>query len=168
MSHKFPVIVTLLVGLSGPCARADETSKAAKIEELMRITKAESMSTQVAGQVRAMMMNQLNAAGVASGKSSAEAAEVMNKLVAQIQERLSWQKLKPDYVKLYAEVFTEEEITGIVAFYKTPIGQAMLQKMPLLMSKTMELVQRQTAGMMPEIQKTVDEMREKYKNQPKQ
>jgi hypothetical protein len=149
------------------CAHADESTKASKIEELMKITKVESMTGQMAGQIRAMMMNQFNAARLPE-ESKAGAAEMMNKVAAQIEERMSWDKLKPEYVKVYADVFGEEEITGIVAFYKTPIGQAMLAKMPLLMSKSMEISQRRMAGLMPEIQRQMQEVMQKYKSQMKQ
>jgi hypothetical protein len=77
---------------------------------------------------------------------------------------MDWQKLKPEYVKLYAEVFTEEEIEGMVAFYKTPAGHAMIEKMPALLSKSMEIGQRQMAGIMPEIQKAVEDLKQKNKD----
>src|ERR1700736_3251707 len=91
------ISVTLLAFRT--CAHADESTKAAKIEELMKITKVESMTGQMAGQIRAMMMNQFNAAGLPE-ESKAGAAEMMNKAVAQIEERMSWEKLKPEYLKL--------------------------------------------------------------------
>jgi hypothetical protein len=70
-------------------------------------------------------------------------------------------------MKVYADVFSEEEITGIVAFYKTPIGHAMLDKMPLLMSKSMEISQRRMAGLMPEIQRQMQEVMQKSKGEKK-
>jgi hypothetical protein len=149
------------------CAHADESTKAAKIDELMRLTKVESMTARMGGQVRAMMMNQLNAAGLPE-ESKAGAAEMMNKIVAQIEERMSWDKLKPEYIKVYGDVFTEDEITGIVGFYKTSIGQTMLAKMPLLMSKSMEISQRRMADLMPEMQRQMQEIMQKYKNEKKQ
>ncbi len=39
-----------------------------------------------------------------------------------------WQKIKPDFVKAYSEVYTEEELSGIIAFYNSPVGQALLTK----------------------------------------
>ena len=92
---------------------------------------------------------------------------MMNRVVAQVEERMSWDKLKPEYMKVYADVFSEEEITGIVAFYKTPIGHAMLDKMPLLMSKSMEISQRRMAGLMPEIQRQMQEVMQKSKGEKK-
>ena len=54
------------------------------------------------------------------------------------------------------------------AFYKTTIGQTMLAKMPLLMSKSMEISQRRMVGLMPEIQRQMAEVMQKYKSEKKQ
>jgi len=157
-------MVTLL--WLGQLSRGDESSKAAKIEQLMQLTHTESMVTQMTGQIRTMMMSQVEAIG-GTPESKATALELMNKLADQIAARMDWQKLKPDYIKLYADVFAEEEIDGMVAFYKTPAGHAMIEKMPTLLAKSTEIAQRQMAGLMPEIQKTVEDLKQKSKNAPK-
>jgi hypothetical protein len=65
--------------------------------------------------------------------------------------------MEPEYARLYAEVYNDEEIAGILAFYKSAAGQAFVKKMPLLMSKSIEMAQRQMADLMPEIQRIADE-----------
>ncbi len=163
------IAVAAMVALLWLCqsARADEGSKAAKIEQLMRLTHTESVVTQMTSQIRTMMVSQVEAIG-GTPESKATAMELMNKLADQISQRMDWQKLKPDYVKLYADVFAEEEIDGMVAFYKTPAGQAMIEKMPMLLMKSMEIGRRQMAGIMPEIQKTVEDLKQKSRSTPKQ
>ena len=118
-------------------------------------------------QIRAMMVNQVESMGVPP-ESKGAALEFMNKFADQISHLMDWQKLKPEYIKLYADVFTEEEIEGIAAFYRTPAGHAMIEKMPALLSQSMALGQRRMAALMPEIQKTVEDLKQKYKNAPKQ
>jgi hypothetical protein len=49
--------------------------------------------------------------------------------------RAHWLKLKPAYVKAYAEVLSADELRALIAFYKSPIGQAYLDKMPELEGK---------------------------------
>ena len=34
----------------------------------------------------------------------------------------------PDLVKLYSDAYSENELDGILAFYRTPAGRAMLAK----------------------------------------
>jgi hypothetical protein len=167
MVHRIAVAVTVTLVWLCQSALADESSKAAKIEQLMQLTHAESMVTQMTSQIRTMMVSQVESMGVPP-ESKAAALEYMNKLADQITAQMAWQKMKPDYVKLYADVFAEEEIDGIVAFYKTPAGHAMIEKMPMLLAKSMEIGRRQMVGIMPEIQKTVEDLKQKYNSAPKQ
>ncbi len=43
---------------------------------------------------------------------------------------------------IYAEVFTEEELDAMLAFYTSPAGQSMIKKMPQMMGHTMQLSQQ--------------------------
>ncbi len=144
-------------------ARAQESTKSANIEELLKMSNMESLSQQIYSQIRTRTSKQLDAV-VGSEKAKAEAAQVVDKLLAQIQDRFSWDKMKPEYVRLYDEVYSDAEITGILTFYKSPAGQAYLIKMPQLMAKSMEMAQRPMADVMPEIQRITKEAAEKSKN----
>jgi uncharacterized protein len=144
-------------------ARAQESTKTANIEELLKASNMESLSQQVYGQIRAMTSKQLDSIG-GSEKKKAEAAQVVDKLMAQIQDRFSWDKMKPEYARLYDEVYSDAEITGILAFYRSPAGQAYLTKMPQLMAKSMEMAQRHVADIMPEIQRITKEAAEMSKD----
>jgi hypothetical protein len=72
-------------------------------------------------------------------------------------------KMKTMLVQVYADTYTEEEVDGILAFYKSPAGQAMLQKMPQLMQRSMAVSQQLMSDLMPEIQKMAKEAGEKAK-----
>ena len=74
-------------------------------------------------------------------------------MVALLQGELAWKKIEPMYIRLYKESFTEEEIAGMMAFYKTPAGQAVLHKIPVLMKKIIPELQEMTFRMTPKIQK---------------
>lgn len=80
-------------------------------------------------------------------------ANMKTKMNALIQTELAWAKIEPVYIRLYKDTFTEEEVSGMLAFYKTPAGQAVIQKMPGLMQKTMGEMQNISIGMAPKMQK---------------
>ena len=66
---------------------------------------------------------------------------------------MTWEKLEPLYIKVYQDAFTQEEIDGILAFYGTPAGQALIKKMPDVLKKsTMEMQTRMNA-LVPQLQK---------------
>ncbi len=67
---------------------------------------------------------------------------------------------------MYAETFTSDEVDGIVAFYKSPAGRALLQKQPALATKGLALAQEKIRDAMPDIQKMtepwVEDIKKKY------
>ena len=164
MNSKLAAIASavLLTFLVVP-ARAQESTKTANIEELLKVSNMESLTQQIYGQIRAMTSKQLDSIG-SSEKKQADAAQAVDKVMAQIQDRYSWDKLKPEYIRLYDEVYSDSEIAGILAFYKSPAGQAYLAKMPQLMARSMEMAQRHITDVMPEIQRITREAREKSEN----
>ena len=139
----------ILIGLLAPALLcAQQTTKTAKIEELFRITKVDQMQKQMMTQMGAMMKQQQ------SGTMNVDSQKIMD-FVAQ---KMSWESMKPDFIKLYDETYTEDEISGILMFYESAPGQALLAKSPLLMSNTMVLIQKRVTDMKPEMDKMIKDM----------
>jgi uncharacterized protein len=144
-------------------ALADEASKAAKIEEMMQLTHVERMTSQMLDQMKTMITAQIPTTGM-SAEARQASDEMKEKMMALIAERISWARAKPEYMRIYSETFTEEEIDGILTFYKSPAGQAMLEKMPQLMQKSMAVGQKLMGDIGPDMERMMKEM--KYKHPP--
>ena len=98
----------------------------------------------------------------------AEKAQVRTKqLMDLIAKEMSWDNLKDDYISIYAETFTEEELKGIIKFYKTPIGQKFVKETPELMKRSMEISRKQMKELMPKIKSIIKDI-EKWKEEKKQ
>src|SRR5579863_7270958 len=136
-------------------ALADEASKSAKIEEMMRLTHADKTIQQFVEQIKTMQMAQIGKMDIPSGERAA-ADEMQQKIMALVSDRLRWEKVKPAFVKLYADTYTEEEIGAIVEFYRSPAGKAMLEKMPQLMQRSMAVGQQLTGDLAPEIKRITE------------
>jgi hypothetical protein len=65
---------------------------------------------------------------------------------------LTYSHMKPFYLKVYGETFTQEEIDGLIAFYKTPPGKALLTKTPELTKKIFASMPELLAPMMTQLQ----------------
>lgn len=64
-----------------------------------------------------------------------------------MEENFTWERLKPEYVRIYADLFTTEELRQMIAFYQTPTGQKLVQLRPEITERSMQLAQR----MMPQM-----------------
>ncbi len=56
-----------------------------------------------------------------------------------INTYMKWEVIKSEMVNLYASEFTESELKELIAFYKTPIGQKILIKLPAITTRSMEI-----------------------------
>jgi hypothetical protein len=116
---------------------------------------ADAMIGQMFEQIKAMTASQVPPD--ASPEQLAKAREIQNKVLDLVKARISWEKMRPQYVKLYSETFSDEEISGMLGFYQSPAGRAMLAKMPTLTTKIMEVAQGEMKDVMPELQRIIRE-----------
>ena len=152
--------LALLVAFASPLfALAQEAAIRPDIEELFAVMRLEKTMQNAMEQMK-KMVPQMTANMV--GKMTdipADTAEktkaTQEKIFALLQEEMSWKKFKPMVAAVYAESLTPEEVKGITAFYKSPAGQALLDKQPVIMQKSMVMQQKLMMDMMPKIQAIV-------------
>jgi hypothetical protein len=76
-------------------------------------------------------------------------------LRAFMQKYMSWESLKGDYARIYAEAFSEEELRQMIAFYRTPTGQKAIKMIPELMAKGAALGQSRVQENREELQRMI-------------
>ncbi len=134
-------------------ARADEAQRIALAEELVVLAELEKNFEQSFAMVKEMLPRQLGAASSGSSpEAKAKAIDGATEIYDLIGKELNWNAIKGDYIALYAGTFTEEELQGVIDFYKSDAGKAFVKKQPELMKKSMELNQAKMAAIMPKIQ----------------
>jgi hypothetical protein len=74
-------------------------------------------------------------------------------MMALLKEMLDWKKLEPMYTRIYQKSFTQQEVDGMIAFYQTPAGQAVINKMPLVMQNSMNETQEMMSPVIQKIQR---------------
>jgi len=149
---KYAALLTLIFV---PLACADEATKVAKVEELFQVMNVAEQQKQMMAQMSKMVISQIKDALAGQGTSAeaiAKAQDKQKRVFALIEQKTSWDNMKPIFLKAYTEVFTEPEIDGMLAFYKTPSGKAMIEKQPALNGKIMTNVQGQMADLMPQME----------------
>jgi hypothetical protein len=154
------ILVLLAVGCLTARA-ADTVPTEASIRELLTVTQVQKMLTQMLPQLDAMMQK-----GITDALKGQQVPAATQKMIdesranamAVMKETLDWSKLEPLYIRVYQKSLTQEEVTGMVALYKTPAGQAMINKMPLVMQNTMAEMQTMMAPVMQRLQKSQEKL----------
>lgn len=130
------------------------------VEALLQATRAESTINTMYGLVEQSMRQGMQQS--LQGKPlTAEQQRVVDampgKFIAVMREEFNWARMKPLYVQLYRDTFDQEEIDGLVAFYRSPAGQAFVDKMPVVMQKSIALTQAQMQTFLPKMKAAMDE-----------
>jgi uncharacterized protein len=94
--------------------------------------------------------------------------ELNAKISAVLANTVGWDKLEPEYTRMYAAAFTEQQMDDILAFYKSPTGQAMIEKNPELLQQSSALAQQRMAEATPQIQKLIKDFMTQTANKPPQ
>ena len=154
--------ILLLLAVTGLNAQAaDSVPTEASVRELLVATHGQKMVDEIIPQMDAMMQKGL--AEALKGQPISPAAQKMidqshANAMAMLKEELAWSKLEPLYMRVYQKSLTQEEVNGIIAIYKTPAGQAMITKMPIIMQNTMAELQTMMGPMMQRLQKSQEQL----------
>jgi len=148
-------VLLVLLLITPLFAHADEASKKAKVEELLQLTNMNQLMTQMLGQMSERMKT--SAAQQASTMKLTPAQkpiydDYQQKVGDLITGSVNWEKMKPLVVQVYDETYTEDELDGILKFYRSPAGKAMVAKAPQLMSNSMTLMVQQMSTLQPQIE----------------
>ena len=159
MRFRFVLLACTLV-LAFSTARGDDASKMAKVHEFFRLAKLDQLSSQAMDQVMAQMnsgiMQQM--AGVSlGGDDQKRLDEFTGKAKQLVTNTMGWQALEPEYAKLYAAAYTEQQLDDLIAFYKSPTGQVMVEKTPILLKESGAIAQQNMVILIPEFQKLLKE-----------
>ena len=108
-------------------------------------------------QARAFAAQQFASTGVSAQQDNKGLAAYYEKLNALVGESYNWTKLEPAYEQVYADLYTEDELDGILAFYKSPVGQAYLAKTPEATRQVLQISKQQFDALTPQIQKLTED-----------
>ena len=110
------------------------------VKQLFEVTHARQMIDTMMAQMENAMKNAMQQ--VTQGQSvSPEVQKTFDQAHSEVmtamKEQFTWEKLEPIHVRMYQKALTQGEVDGMVAFYKTPAGQATVNKMPGILQESM-------------------------------
>lgn len=130
------------------------------IHELLQVTQTHKMLDAMQAQIDSMLKKVTHQA---TGGQPVDAGEQKiidtqtSKLNNVLMQQISWSKLEPMYIDIYRKSFTQKEVDDMLVFYKSPSGQSMIEKMPVVMAQAMQTMQGEMATLMPQIQKITED-----------
>jgi hypothetical protein len=160
------LFVTLLI--SAPAIAAAPTPES--IDTLLQLTKIERLLDSMMVSVNQTMQQSMRIAMKDQPQTPEQQRLLDNmstKFATIFREEMTYAKLRPLYVRVYSESFTQDEVDGLIAFYRTPAGTALIEKMPVVMQRTMAEMRPMMAPMLERMKAAAQEAVEESKAQTK-
>lgn len=154
------ILMTVLFSLLALPALADGHRDAAR--ELMQVSGTQQIMAQMQLQIETMFLN-ISSDAQQNAAQQKIAADYRARVAEILKEEMIWDKIEDDIVDLYMTSFSEEELKEMTAFYKTPLGQKMIEKMPEVMLRSAEISRQQMRFVIPRIKQLAQEMSEKMR-----
>ena len=144
--------ILLVLALLCPALYAADTPPSdASLKQLLEVAQARKALDAVMTQMDTMMNNVFQQV-TAGQKVTPEMQKIFDKaradIIAIYKQELTWEKMEPLYLRIYRKSLNQSEVDGMIAFYKTPSGQAVINKMPLILQNTMAEVSQMMGPMM--------------------
>jgi hypothetical protein len=144
------IFASLLLTASSLCSAAPVDNKTHLAMQLLDAMQMSTMMKGMTDQMRGMFEKQF-AAEEKCDAAKPIAQEFAQKFSDQLMANSD--DFKADIGAIYAEVYSEDELKQLVAFYQSPLGKKMQAHMPELMQKSMQISQDRVRGIQPQIQK---------------
>ena len=141
-----------LLAVTGPIAAQEPApGQLRAAERLVAVMQLESNWGPVTEQMVGYMRQAVPDTGLFSTESAREHRETMLKGLRETpDEKMSWERMKPEYVRLYASLYTEDELRQLTAFYESPVGQKSIRIQPEVTARMFDIVRRLMAQPAPQ------------------
>lgn len=136
---------------------ADTASLNANAEKFLLLAHADQFTAPLYRQVQDMFAQRFQQNNGTQAKQSV-LDSYQAKANAALDQAIGWDKIKPDMIKLYTANFSESELKDLVAFYQSPLGKKVLEKMPQLTQQSAQLTQGKLEPAVPVVNKLLADM----------
>jgi hypothetical protein len=147
---------------------ADEASKLKLVDEMFVILKLDSqlsiMLTQIKEMQRRFVFDKLEG----NKELQSESDRMITEMFDLLEKEFAQGPFLNNCKKLYVGVFTEKELEGIIQFYKSEAGQAVINKMPEMLHKVLSMSEQLAKDLQPKIEKIIQEYRDRQKGNKKE
>src|SRR5260370_35885231 len=127
----------IALALCCPVVHAAEAPPSdASVKHLLEVTQTHKMLDSTMAQMNAFMtqmMQQATQGQKITPQIQKDIDKRQSEMMANLKELLDWNKLEPMYVRIYQKSLTQPEDNGMIGFYKTSSGQAVINKMPVVL-----------------------------------
>lgn len=143
--NKLLTVLALTLLCAAPAAAQDEPTpgEVAAVRELLEASRTRENF------IAAMEM------GMEQGGMGEMTPRIRGVLREFMDEHFRYEDLEPEFVKMYADVFTEQEIRDLAAFYRTPLGMRVVETLPEITAASQRIAMERLQSAMPQLMQAI-------------
>jgi hypothetical protein len=148
-------LFALVLLCSSTTFAAEPAPSEASLRDLLALTRAQDTLDTMLAQMDAAMETSMRQAMEGQALSDAQRKlvdEMRGEMIALLKAEMAWNKMEPGMLEVYRTSFTQSEVDGMLAFYRSDAGKAVVAKMPLVLQNSMKLAQERLGAVMPQVQ----------------
>lgn len=142
-------LASAILLVAGPVG-ADETSHHAMALKLLQVRKAEASLRPLHAEAKRVMKANMGAFEANEARRNIT-EKFMERLGDLLTVELGWKKLRDDYVQVYVDNFTEDELAQLIEFYRSPIGQKFVERTGPMLAASVKIAQKHFSRVLPQI-----------------
>jgi hypothetical protein len=162
-------IVTSTLFLACAAFANDAPPSDASILELTTLSRSQEIFRSMKPQMDAMISSSVKEASqgqTITPERQAVLDRMREKMVAAYDEAYNGQVMQMVMLRVYQATYTQDDVDGLIAFYKTPAGQALISKSPLMMQNMMDEMRSMMRPMIQRIGQIKKEAEQEMKALP--
>lgn len=126
----------------------------ASIKQLLEAMNSKNLLDTYMTQIQSTVRDSMQQAG-AGQQINAKQQKILDdfqaKVFGMVKEQLNWADLEPTILEVYRKTFSQSEVDGMLKFYRSAAGQAVIAKMPTVTQQTMASVQGRMKTITPKL-----------------
>ena len=137
-------------------------ASASSVEKLIKITNTEAefkKSIQLEEKATYELVN--NVIAEQKDNLSPKQLKALNNVNKDMSELFTkfytWEKIKPEIINVYTQVYSQDEVDAMIKFYEAPLGKSILSKSPLINEKNAEIMEKQMKEISPAFTKILSD-----------
>jgi hypothetical protein len=147
---KKTALFIVLVAFSTGLFAQQDAAKLTLAREVIALLQADKMIDGMLGQMKQMAAQSTVVPPDATPEQKARAEKVQNDIMELSMSAAK--KMITQMDQLYADVYSEDDLKAMKAFFSSPGGKSMISKQPQLMQRMMPMMQQMQQELMPQIQ----------------
>jgi hypothetical protein len=150
------LVMTLVLAVFASQAAYAQDAKPAEqsIRQLFEVMHSsrilDAYLTQVDSTVRASMQQAVSGQQV-NPKQRQILEDMGREIGSLVKAELNWSAIEPEMIEVYRNTFSQHEVDGMLAFYRSEVGQAVIAKLPTAMQQSMTSIQSHVKTLTPKI-----------------